>query len=149
MSRFHRGALLALLACMVHIGHAQTPLTPVVRNGISYITGGVGKTEVEAFRSAAAKYNLRMTFASKTGSYLAEVDVSIWPVTGQRLMRVWTEGPFLFVRVPPGSYRIEVHLRSQSEMRTVQVPASGSTDVIFHLEDPDECGVIKICGRHG
>lgn len=139
--------LIAGLAVFAGAVEAQTVLTPVERNGITYITGGIGQTEVEAFRTQARKYNLRMTFATKTGSYLSDVDVSIWSEPRHRVLRVRTHGPFLFVRVPAGRYQIEVHLRSQSATQTVQVPASGSTEAVIRLEDPDECGVIILCRK--
>lgn len=139
--------VVAGLAIPARCADAQTALAPVERNGIAYITGGIGKTEVEAFRAQAHKYSLRMTFATKTGSYLSDVDVSIWGDPHRRVLRVQTHGPFLFVHLPAGRYQIEVHLRSQSATQMVQVPGSGGTEVVFRLEDPDKCGVALLCAK--
>ncbi|WP_213303896.1 carboxypeptidase regulatory-like domain-containing protein [Paraburkholderia sacchari] len=147
LSRLPAIVFIAGLAVFAGAGDAQTTHMPVERNGVPYITGGIGQTEVEAFRAQASQYNLRMTFATKTGSYLADVDVSIWREPHQRLLRVRTHGPFLFVRVPAGRYEIEVHLRSQSVTQTVQVPARGGTETVIRLEDPDKCGVIILCRK--
>ncbi|MFX1674982.1 carboxypeptidase regulatory-like domain-containing protein [Paraburkholderia sp. A2WS-5] len=138
---------IAGLCVFAGAGDAQTAHMPAGRNGVPYITGGIGQTEVEAFRAQASQYNLRMTFATKTGSYLSDVDVSIWTEPHHRLLRVRTRGPFLFVRVPAGRYEIEVHLRSQSVTQTVQVPARGGAETVIRLEDPDECGVIILCRK--
>jgi len=143
--RFHAFVLFAGLAVFAGSVDAMRAPAPVQQNGITYITGGIGQTEVETFRAQAHKYNLRMTFTTKTGSFLSDVDVSIWSTARHRVLRVRTEGPFLFVRLPAGRYQIEVHLRSQNATQVVQVPARGGAEAVFRLEDPDKCGVILLC----
>lgn len=138
---------LAFVICVCANGAAlaQSLPQPASQNGISYITGGVGEDEAGAFRAAAPGYNLRMTFASKTGSYLSDVDVAISSVTGQPVLAVRTEGPFLFVRLPAGRYQIVARIRHITEIRKIQVPARGGADLRFYWEDPDRHGVVNIC----
>jgi len=53
-SRHYAGAfLLAGIAAFATTGDAQTRLSflPVERNHISYLTGGIGETEVEALKA--------------------------------------------------------------------------------------------------
>lgn len=128
------------------VGMAQTIPSPLVRNGVTYVTGGIGEDEVQAFREVAAKYNMRITLASKTGHYLSDVDVKI--VSGQReVLAVRTEGPFLFVSVPPGRYEVVARERHLTETKQVVVPAHGGIDVRFYWEDPDRHGVMILCRR--
>ncbi|WEY42899.1 MULTISPECIES: hypothetical protein [Paraburkholderia] len=120
--------------------------TPVERNGVTYITGGIGEDEVRAFREVAPKYNLRVTLASKAGHYLSDINVSI--ASGKRVvLAVHTEGPFLFARVPPGSYRITARDRHVTITKQVVVPRQGGIDVHFYWDDPDRHDVMLICQR--
>ncbi|REE21476.1 hypothetical protein B0G71_4649 [Paraburkholderia sp. BL27I4N3] len=139
--------LLPRLFCAWASGTAlvQSPPQPASQNGVFYITGGVGEDEVQAFRGAAPGYNLRMTFASKTGNYLSDIDVTITSGAGRPILSVRTEGPFLFVRLPAGRYQIGAQTRHITETRKIQVPAHGGADLRFYWEDPDRHGVVRIC----
>ncbi|SAL05650.1 hypothetical protein AWB81_07249 [Caballeronia arationis] len=148
MFRYARFSLfLAFLICVCANGAAlvQSLPQPASQNGISYITGGVGEDGVLAFRAAAPSYNLRMKFASKTGNYLSDVDVTITSGAGRPVLTVRTEGPFLFVRVPAGRYQIGAKMRHITETRKIQVPARGAADLRFYWEDPVRHGVVHIC----
>lgn len=115
------------------------------QNGVAYITGGVGEDEVQALRAVAPQYNLRMTFASKRGSYLSDIDVTITSDAGRPVLTVRTEGPFLFVRLPAGRYQVGAQMRHITQTRKIQVPARGGADLRFYWEDPDRHGVMHIC----
>lgn len=150
MSNISARVLAALLvSCALASTHvsAQTPQAapaPVERNGVTYITGGIGEDEVRAFREVAPKYNLRITLASKAGHYLSDINVRI--TSGTRLvLAVRTEGPFLFARVPPGSYRIAARDRHETIKKEVVVPRQGGVDVHFYWDDPDRHDVMLIC----
>lgn len=57
---------LLLAACLLNLvanALAETSPEPIVRNGVAYVTGGIGQDEVAAFRDVAPRYNLRITFA--------------------------------------------------------------------------------------
>ncbi|AWV04710.1 carboxypeptidase regulatory-like domain-containing protein [Burkholderia sp. JP2-270] len=139
--------MLLLAACLLNAGAnalAQTSTEPIVRNGVAYITGGIGQDEVTAFRDVAPRYNLRLTFASKTGQYLSDVDVTL--SSGKStVLDVHTSGPFLFARVPPGRYTVSAHDRAVHEVRHVVVPARGAVDVRFNWHDPERQGTMRLC----
>jgi hypothetical protein len=139
--------LLPLLFCAWASGTAlaQSLPQPASQNGVTYITGGVGEDEVQAFRAAAPRYNLRMTFASKTGNYLSDIDVTITSGAGRPILSVRTGGPFLFVRLPAGPYQIQAQTRHITETRKIEVRAHGGADLRFYWEDPDRHGVMRIC----
>lgn len=139
--------MLPLLACLWMAGGASAaPASqPEKHPGSSYITGGIGEDEVKEFRAAASKYNLRMTFASKAGNYLSDVDVMIADAGGRTVLAVRTEGPFLFVRLPSGLYRVSAQTPRMSEYRKVQVPARGGVNLNFSWDAPDAPGVMKLC----
>jgi hypothetical protein len=47
------------------------------QNGITFVTGGIGKPEAAAMKAAAGHYDLMITFADRSGDYVADVDVKI------------------------------------------------------------------------
>ncbi|KVE83812.1 hypothetical protein [Burkholderia cepacia] len=123
---------------------AQALPEPVERNGAVYITGGVGEEEVAAFRAAAPRYNLRITFTTKAGHYLSDIDVTL--ASGKStILDAHTAGPFLFARVPPGRYTVSARDRAVHEVRHVVVPARGGIDVRFYWQNPERRGVIRLC----
>ncbi|AXF12638.1 hypothetical protein CUJ91_32060 (plasmid) [Paraburkholderia graminis] len=124
---------------------AQSVSRPASQNGVSFITGGVGEDEVAAFRSAAHRYNLRMTLASKAGSYLSDVDVTITSKSGRLVLAVRTEGPFLFVALPAGAYQIAAKADHVAQTRKIVVPSSGANELRFYWEDADTHGAPRTC----
>ena len=141
-----RAALLVACVLVSVQGYSQEAPTPIARNGVTYVTGGIGEDEVRAFHEVARQYNMRLTFASKTGHYLSDVDVSI--TSNQHvILSARSEGPFLFVHVPPGRYRIAARDRHLTETKEVVVPSTGAIDVRFYWDDPDRHGVMQLCQR--
>lgn len=148
MSRSARVSLFVPLfawLCMIGVALAASTPQPESESGVSYITGGIGEDEVQVFRAAAPQYNLRMTFTSTSGSYLSDVDVTITAGAGRHVLAVRTEGPFLFVRMPAGDYRVSVHTPARSESRNIHVPKRGAVDLHFSWDDPDAPGVLHLC----
>jgi len=149
MSSIADRILAAGFACCIFASapaSAQTPPRPLERDGVAYITGGIGEDEVRAFRQTAPSYNLRISFASRSGQYLSDVDVTI--SSGERtVLGVRTDGPFLFVRVPAGRYRITARDRQIGEMRQVTVRGRQGVDVHFVWDDPDRHGVTRLCSN--
>lgn len=81
---------------------------PRTENGVTYICGGVGDEEASYMKQTAAKdYDLMMTFAEKTGSYVANVDVAIKDSRGRTVLETKCDAPILLVDLPSGgNYRI-------------------------------------------
>jgi hypothetical protein len=124
---------------------AQSVAQPSFQNGVSFITGGVGEDEVAAFRSAANRYNVRMTLASKAGSYLSDVDVTITSTSGRKVLAVRTEGPFLFVALPAGAYRIEAKANHIAQTRKIVVPSRSVNELRFYWDDAETHGAPRTC----
>jgi hypothetical protein len=74
--------------------------------GWTGITGGVGEDSRAAMMTRYADYNLHLVFADPGGSYLADVVVVIRDRSGHVIYRGPSTGPWLFLEVPPGTYRI-------------------------------------------
>jgi len=98
--------------------------TPVAqtRNGITYLSGGIGESESIAMKEAARDYTLMLTFASQpTGSYLADVEVSIKDISGSPVLESLTGGPILLVQLALGQYRISAVSNGETVDKTVDI----------------------------
>ena len=108
---------------------AQTQIaTPV-----PYATGGIGLDEREAMLAEAKQegYNLKIVAASADGAYLGGVTVRIEDRDGRQVLQAAMDGPWLFVKLPPGAYTVSADNGVQAHKRTTQVPATGLREVVF------------------
>jgi len=126
-------ALLCAALAPQAFGQALPP--PETQNGITFVTGGVGRDRAEAMRHAAPDFNLRATFTGPGGAFLAKVKVELKDAQGMKLVTTTTQGPFFFAKVPPGTYDLTASLGDQTAQRRLVVNAGGAatTDVTFNV----------------
>lgn len=70
------------------------------------LSAGIG---VEG-REAHPEYALKLVFASQQGPYVADVDVEIYDNQGNKVVSTHSDGPWLFVALEPGDYRVRAML---------------------------------------
>lgn len=123
---------LALPAAAAMMTQSALP-QPKTENGITYISGGVGKTEAAAMKSEARHYPLAMVFsADKDNEYLAAVHVTIENKAGKKLLSTVSDGPLMLVKLPAGMYRVTAEVKGRTLNRTVHVPTAGERQLNFH-----------------
>ena len=139
-------AALAVSMCAVSLADAQPdnagggqdalPRASTV-NGITYVCGGVGSDEAERMKRAAREYDLMLTFATKTGSYVSDVNVDIADTRGHSLLNTTCDGPIMLVDLPKGG---RYHIRGESEGHAASGDAllrRGRKGTPLHLVVPD------------
>ncbi len=97
------------------------------------ITGGVGAESRAAMMSRYDDFNLHLAFAEPGGQFLADVRVVIRDRTGSVVYDGPSTGPYLFIEVPAGTYRITAQ---QGDARDVKTAVAGDTPrgiTYFHL----------------
>lgn len=107
--------------------HAGKPPAPGEReaNGVRYLTGGVGITEADKLRAVRDEFSLQLTFTGSGGKFLAGVDTRLLGADGKQVFSTVSDGPFLFVHMPPGQYRVVASYQGQTREDNVTVPAQG------------------------
>lgn len=106
---------------------------PKTDNGITYMSGGVGKPEAAAMREEARHYPLSMVFsAAKDNEFLADVHVTIKDKAGKQMLGAVSDGPIMVVKLPAGKYSVAAEAHGKTLRRTVEVPAHGDRQVSFH-----------------
>ncbi|WP_186159925.1 carboxypeptidase-like regulatory domain-containing protein [Burkholderia gladioli] len=125
-----------LLAAALTLGlaggaYAQSGLPDVKQQGdVSYVSGGVGLDESNAFQRAEHQWPLSIRFTGAGGEYLSGVHVSIMGHDGE-VLKADTRGPYMLVRLAPGAYKVSANYNGKTEMRNVTVPAKGDAKLAF------------------
>jgi hypothetical protein len=103
-------------------------------NGVTFVTGGIGQSRIEAFRKAAKDYNLRATFTAPGGAFMADVKVTLKDAKGNTLVTT-VSGPLFYAQVPPGRYELIAAYGDQRFQRKLEVSQSGAatTEIVFKV----------------
>ena len=100
------------------------------REGMRYVTGGIGSDEAAAMKAAARDYSLRLLFVEAgSGAYLADVRVIVKDRNHKTLLDAEGTGPFLHVGLPPGTYEIAAEADGVKLTRRATVPARGAASL--------------------
>lgn len=106
---------------------------PETQNGITYLSGGIGRAEAQAMKAEAKRYPLSMTFsADKDNEFLANVRVTIKNPKGRIVLSTLSPGPIMLIKLPAGKYVVAARANGKTYRHTVEVKAKGDTPVRFH-----------------
>lgn len=118
-------ALLLMAGSLLAFGVALAATMPVQTAGdIRYVSGGIGSDEVAAIKEQAGDFSLVLEFAERAGKrerYIADVNVDISGARGAPVLNVRTDGPFLLVDLPAGSYKVSATYKGITQSRIIQV----------------------------
>ena len=115
------GILLAVMAAWLLPAAPGAAQVRETVGSIPLMHGGIGVDAREAMQQAQAQYNLRLQFATQgSGEYLAEVRIKIIGAQGTGIVETLASGPWLYAKLPPGSYTIT----AASEGRTLTHPVT-------------------------
>jgi hypothetical protein len=133
---FSRLALCALLASAAAAAATAPPGMPRERrqNGIAYLTGGQMQTDIPTFERLALAYPLALEFVrhgAHRDEFLAGARVLVRDAGGKQLLSTVSDGPFLFLRIPPGGYDIVATYDGKTIKNNVVVPRSGHRRVLL------------------
>ena len=133
-----RSALLALLIALPSaplfagavgdVTRANTTSAP--QEEVAWMSGGIGDEALEEMRKAAAAYNIHVVFSDQRGSYLAGIPFTVArlaPGNEQQIYSAVSDGPLLYLKLPPGSYQIAARIDGVWQSQHVQAGAPGSS----------------------
>lgn len=97
----------------------------------AYISGGIGDDDPMIARKS--DYNLHLILAMKgSGEYLADIDISIENSKGAQIVNARSSGPFFYVNLPAGSYRVTASFDGKTLNKTTTIHESGARDLYFY-----------------
>jgi hypothetical protein len=116
--------LAAGLAAGVACAQAPLPREHAV-GAVSYVSGGIGNDEAQALREASVDYPLTLELAAAAGGprdeYISNAEVRIADSRGALLLDTRTDGPLLLVRLPAGTYAVDVQWNGVHRHKTVEI----------------------------
>ncbi|HLO61356.1 MAG TPA: hypothetical protein VK165_00170 [Azonexus sp.] len=92
---------------------------------IQWISGGVGDEAMTEMRKVAGAYNVHVLLTGARGNYLAGNSFTVSRRGGQSVVSGVTEGPLLYLKLPPGSYQMAVEVDGARQTRDIRVSTSG------------------------
>lgn len=103
------------------------------------VSGGVGSESRDEMAAVANDYSLHVVLATRSGSFLANVQVEIADEAGNLVAQTVSDGPLLYVDLPPGRYTVEA-TRDDGPRGSIgaKVPASGPpVEVVLRIGETD------------
>lgn len=100
---------------------------------IYWLSGGIGDESRVEMQQSAAEYNVHLMFTNRQGEFLADIPVTIATRSGQVLYSGISDGPLLYLKLPPGIYQIAAEIDGAWQKRRVQVGKSGRTNRLMFV----------------
>jgi len=103
------------------------------------MSGGIGKDQADAMRAIASRYNVRLVMAEArkpSAAFLAAVPVTISDSKGRTLLRIKTDGPFLFLHLPPGRYSVKAEVAGRVLSKSLRVKSKGAHQIALIWPKP-------------
>ena len=95
-------------------------------------SAGIGRDD----RPSLPDYSVKLVFATQSGSYLADITVTVLNEAGRNLARLHSEGPWLFIDLPPGSYKVLAR-RNDGSKKEARLHVGSGKQQVLTLTWPD------------
>ncbi|HYD80418.1 MAG TPA: hypothetical protein VEC06_11470 [Paucimonas sp.] len=119
----------------------MSTVEPQTINGVTYVCGGVGADEAQMMKRSASDYDMMLTFATRRGEYLADVNVDIKDASGATLMQTNCGGPIMLVDFPEGgTYRVHAEAGGYSLDKTARVSDRQERTASLLMHWPQQIG---------
>lgn len=123
-------ATTAVALALAAAGPAQARTSSAGGMEARIVSGGVGEGERAQLAERARDHNLKLVFTMTTGSYLAEVPFQI-ERGGKLIAEDMAQGPWAFVKLPPGSYTVKATYEGRTQSKQVTLPRTGQKSLSF------------------
>ncbi len=118
----------AIAAAASHLPATHT------QGDVSYLSGGIGKSEAAAIKHAAKRYPLQLEFLLKAkpkDEYLADVKVKIKDAHDKVVLDAISGGPFLLAQLPAGKYAVSAERDGKVEHRQIEIAPKTHRRIVF------------------
>jgi hypothetical protein len=128
----------------LHAQSASTGATRVepssvekTRDGIEYLSGGVGIDAQDRINQRAKDFNLKLIFTLTEGNYVADVGVAVKDAKGRTVLEDTAEGPFFLAKLPAGQYTVAATYEGRTVTRKLQVGKGLRTEYLRWPSNPE------------
>jgi len=146
MQRLFLGLLAASVAvgpCLAQpMGAPAMAATPIpldqerMIDGVGVACSGIGQSKADP---RWLSYSVRLEFSDPARDYLADEAVAVTNAAGQRLAAVKCEGPWILIKLPPGTYRVTGWLPGSPDKPVsaeIHAPAKGQQRFVLEFPNP-------------
>ena len=127
-------ASLILLLGLAPFAAGADELQVHTQGNVSYVMGGVGEEHAQAMQAVRRGFPLSLLFVRKDkpkNAYLADVPVTIKDARGKAVLETTSDGPFLYVKLPPGQYVVSATHEGKTRTAHVYVSRKGRKHLVF------------------
>jgi len=99
---------------------------------VTWISGGIGKDAANAMRGVASRYNVRVVMAvarKPSAAFVGEAQVKITDAKKHVLLDIQTDGPLLYLKLPPGRYTVSANVEGHVLSKSFRAKKKGSLDI--------------------
>jgi hypothetical protein len=107
-------------------------LTTNTANGVTYLTGGVTLDERQEMADQRKNFSLLLKFAAKSGRYLGDVSVIVTNGKGVAVFESTTDGPWLLVNLPTGSYTLKAISGGVSQSQKINIGKNARRELTMY-----------------
>lgn len=100
---------------------------------LNTLSTGVG---IEQRQESHSNYALKLVFFVNTGGFLADIDIEISTATGKPLLATNSYGPWFFVDLEPGHYKVTAS-RKNGDRQSASFYISTGDQLTISLMFPD------------
>ena len=102
------------------------PLEMLTENGVSYISGGIGDEEKEQLKAQETNFNIHVLITGLNGEFVSSVKFRLLSPKGAQIINIEDAGPYVYVKIPAGSYDAEITSNGAVQKIALKVPAKGA-----------------------
>jgi hypothetical protein len=128
-------AVLGVATPVGSVNYTSMPIQELRVGDITYLTGGVGRSEAAVMRANAKDYLLELIFTQKLqgqrDEFVADVKVQIQDEQQIVLLDIASEGPFFLANLPQGNYLVIAEFNSEVIQKKVTVVADKHQKIEF------------------
>lgn len=114
------------------VSSAAFALTTNTANGITYLTGGVTLDERQEMAEQRNKFSLLLKLAAKSGRYLGDASVVVTNGKGATVFESTTDGPWLLVNLPAGSYTLKATSGGVSQSQKISIGKNARRELTMY-----------------
>lgn len=120
MQSMAQAVLAAAILVMAAVVQAA-PENVISRNGVSYVSGGIGADSQQRLKALEPEFSLKLVFTLAEGNYVSDVNVAIKDARGKTLIEHVADGPFLLAKLPVGKYTVSAIYEGKTQIRQISV----------------------------
>jgi hypothetical protein len=133
MMKLNRLAIFCFVSAMAVIALSAHALETQTSNGVNFIVGGISDDERTEL-AGRKDFSLLVKTAAKAGNYLSDVNVKIATSKGAPVFETRMNGPWLMVRLAPGTYTLNSSYNGVNKTQKISIPRSGRREVMLYWD---------------